>query len=122
MRSKKVHKHKLLLDENFPLRSYFPNLNKRFDLKHISGDYKQAGLPDPKVYDVAKKENRLVVTFNTRDFVDLAQTSAEAGVIGISQNLPMEQIDKKISSLLLKSTKKSLMGKLTIISGESEID
>lgn len=77
MNPKHSYKYKLLLDENFPLRNYFPSLNKRFDVKHISGDYKEAGLPDPKVYEVAKKENRLVVTYNTRDFMDLAQTSKE---------------------------------------------
>ena len=120
MKSRQFHRHKLLLDENFPLRNYFPTLNRRFDLKHISGDYKQAGLSDPKVYEVAKKENRLVVTFNTKDFIDLAQTSPEAGVIGISHNLPPEQIDKKITALLMRSTKKTLLGKLTMISGESE--
>ena len=48
----------------------------------------------------------------------LAEISRETGVIGISQNLTFDQVDKKLTALLNRSTKKSLLGKLTIISGE----
>jgi len=46
-------------------------------------------------------------------------TSRSTGVIGVSENLTLEQIDKKLTALLNKSTKKSLLGKLTIITGET---
>src|SRR3990167_6971904 len=118
---KKFYKHKLLRDENFPVRSYFPTLNQRYDLKHIVEDFDRAGLSDPKVYKLAQKEDRLVVTYNIKDFEKLAAKNMETGVIGVSHNLSLEQLDKKLTSLLNKSTRKSLLGKLTTITGESEL-
>ncbi len=116
---KRFYKHKLLLDENFPTRKDFPILNRRFDVKHISADFNITGLPDPEVYDLACKLGRLIVTRNIKDFKQLAQQSLKTGVIGISPNFAaFGQIDKKLTALLNKSTKKSLFGKLTTISGE----
>ena|SRR3989344_6230759 len=117
--TKRFYKHKLLLDENFPIRKHFPFLNRRFDLKHVGVDLNLEGLSDPEVYALARKENRLVVTRNIKDFRELALTSNDTGVIGISPNLIFEQIDKKLTALLNKSTKKSLFGKLTTISEET---
>lgn len=51
----KFHKHKLLLDEGFDIRSYFPILNSRFDVKHIAEDFKQVGLSDEKIHQFAAK-------------------------------------------------------------------
>jgi hypothetical protein len=42
-----------------------------------------------------------------------------AGVIAVSDNLPNEQIDKKLTALLLRSTANSLLGKFTTITGET---
>ena len=117
-KTKRFHKHKLLLDENFPIRTHFPTLNRRFDVKHVGANLNLEGLSDPKVYALARKEGRLVVTRNIKDFKELALMSNDAGVIGISPNLTFEQVDKKLTALLNKSTKKSLFGKLTTISGE----
>lgn len=118
--TKLFYKHKLLLDENFPVRTYFPVLNRRFDVKHIGADFNKGGLSDPKVYDLARKEKRIVVTRNIKDFDKLALTSNETGVIGISSNLTFEQVDKKLTALLNRSTKNSLLGKITKIGGETE--
>lgn len=115
---KRFYKHKLLLDENFPIKTHFPALNRRFDLKHIKADLNHEGLSDPEVYALARKQGRLVVTRNIKHFKELAQTSSETGVIGVSENLLFDQVDKKLVALLTKSTKKSLFGKLTVISGE----
>lgn len=117
---KRFHKHKLLLDENFPIRRYFPNLNSRFDVKHIEADLNQTGLSDPQVYALACKERRLIVTRNIKDFEQLARASNETGILGISPNLTFEQIDKKLTALLTKSTRNSLLGKITKLSGETE--
>jgi len=117
--TKRFHKHKLLLDENFPTRKDFPNLNRRFDVKHISADLNITGLPDPEIYTLARKLGRLVITRNIKDFRELALTSNDTGVIGTSPNLTFDQIDKKLTALLNKSTKKSLFGKLTTISDET---
>lgn len=116
----KFYKHKLLLDEGFHVRQRLPILNHRFDVKHITGDFKQLGLPDTEVYQFAIKQKRIIVTFNVKDFKALAISSNQTGVIGVSANLAPSQIDKKLTALLNKSTKKSLFGKLTTISGEFE--
>ncbi len=113
----KFYKHKLLLDEGFYYRKSLSITNSRFDVKHIAGDYKQKALPDLQVYKFAQRESRILVTLNIKHFKPLVSTSKLTGVIGISENLTLEQIDKKLTALLNKSTKKSLFGKLTIISG-----
>ena len=117
---RKYHKHKLLLDEGFPIRSYLPTSNKRFDLKHISADLKQSGLKDEEIYKLAVDQRRIIVTLNIKDFKPLAPTNKKTGVIGVSATLPFDQVDKKLNSLLSKFTPKQLLGKLTIISGESK--
>jgi len=108
-----------LLDENFPVRSYFPNLNRRYDVKHITKDLNIASLPDAKVYKLAQKSGRIIVTYNVKDFIPLIENDPKAGVIGVSPNLPPDQVDKKLTALLNKSTQKSLLGKLTTIAGEA---
>lgn len=118
--TKRLYKHKLLLDENFPIRKYLPTLNRKFDIKHLVADLSQEGLSDPKVYSLARKEKRIIVTRNIKDFEELALTSKETGVIGVSQNLTFKQVDIKLAALLNKSTKKSLLGKITRISGETQ--
>ncbi len=117
---KKFHKHKLLLDENFSVRSAFSFLNRKFDVKHIAADLKLAGLSDPQVYELAKKEKRLLVTYNVKDFSSLASKSTDTGIIGVSANLSIEQIDKKLVALLTKSSKRNLFGKLTVVTRESK--
>ncbi len=120
--TRRFHKHKLLLDENFPPRSYFPNLNGKYDLKHLTTDLNKASLPDPEVYKLSQKQERIIVTYNIKDFVPFLKIGANTGVIGVSPNLSDEQIDKKLTALLMRSTKKALLGKLTTITGESEAD
>ena len=118
---RKFYKHKLLLDEGFYYRKDLPITNSRFDVKHITGDYKQSELSDPQLYEFAKQKGRILVTLNVKHFKPLVSTSKLTGVIGISANLTLNQIDKKLTALLSRSTKKSLLGKLTTISGESEV-
>ena len=117
---RKFRRHKLLLDEGFPVRSYFPRLNRRFDLKHIAQDFKKVGLTDRQVHRFAAEHDRIVVTLNIKDFKPLSPTSKNTGLIGISASLPFDQVDKKLTALLNKSTKKQLLGELTIISRESK--
>jgi predicted nuclease of predicted toxin-antitoxin system len=120
MSKKRFHKHKLLLDENMQPRKFFPRLNSLFDIKHISLDLKQRGLRDEHVYQFAAKAKRLLVTFNGDDFKDLSLTSNETGVISLSENLPLEQLDKKLTALLQRSNPKALYGKFTTITGETK--
>lgn len=115
----RFHKYKLLLDEGFPVRRYFPRLNSRFDVKHITEDLKKSELPDKKVYAIAVKEKRLIVTYNFDDFKGFTQNNKSSGVIGISANITFDQIDLKLTSLLNKSKPNVLFGKEIYISGES---
>lgn len=116
----KLHKHKILLDENFYVRSYLPRLNKKFTVKHAVQDFKHAGWPDWEVFQFASKNRMILVTFNVKDFVDFIDLSHTTGIVGVSTNLNDDDIDKKLTSLFTKSSKNSLLGKLTYISGETE--
>ena len=115
---RKFLKYKLLLDEGFLFRTRLPILNSRFNVKHILGDLKTEGLPDREVYQIALSQKRLLVTFNSRDFKQFASLSKDSGVIGISQELPKDQIDKKLTALLMRSKPSDLYGKFTAITGE----
>ena len=119
--ARKFHKHKLLLDEGFPVRSFLPLTNSRFDVKHIAEDFKQTGLSDKQVHKFAADQKRIVVTLNIKDFKPLAPVSKNTGVIGVSAALPFDEVDKKLNSLLTKYTPNRLFGRLIIISGESKI-
>lgn len=112
---RRLRKYKLLLDENFPPKTYFPITNSRFNLKHIASDLKLGGSEDLEVYQVAVKQKRLVVTFDVDDFKKLAIKSKNSGVIGISAALANEQIDKKLNALLTKGTLGDLYGKFLYI-------
>lgn len=116
----RFHKYKLLLDEGFYRRHRLPQLNQRHDIKHITGDFKKEGLSDPKVYEFARKHKRLIITYNEKDFRNLAVKSKDTGVIGISENLSAKQIDTKLTALLNKSRPNDLFGKFTPLSGETE--
>jgi len=107
----KPHRFKLLLDENFFTRNYFPILNSRHDVKHIVSDLKMSGISDDEVYQVGVKQKRLIVTFNRKDFEPMAVKSKETGIVAVSTNLSDEQIDKKMTSLLSKRTAGNLYGK-----------
>ncbi len=113
------HKHKVLLDENMPHRQHLPLLNRHFSVKHIAGDYHHSELPDPQVYYLARKDKRLLITHNIKDFKEFATQSTDTGIIGVSPNLSLEHIDKKLTALLMHATEKELCGKLTVLSGET---
>lgn len=116
----RFYRHKLLLDEGFPYRTKLPRVNSRYDLKHIKGDLGRSGLSDNKVYEIAEKMGRLLIIFNIKDYKKLARKSSKTGIIGISQNLSTEQIDKKLTALLAKSGPRQLYGRFTPITGETE--
>lgn len=119
-RRHRIYRHKLLLDEGFHSRNRFPRLNRRFGLKHIKSDLHYAELSDLEVYEIAAKQNRIVITFNEKDFRDLV-IKTKSGVIAVSATLSIEQIEKKILALLNRSGKRTLFGKVTEISGETKV-
>src|SRR6266567_2875929 len=117
--SPKFHKFKLLLDENMPARRRFPLLNQLFDVKHLAFDLRKGGLPDAQVYHQAAAMHRLIITFNGKDFRDLAHKSQETGIIYPSNNLTNEQLDTKLVALLLRSSPTRLYGAFTTLTGET---
>ncbi|OGE14259.1 hypothetical protein A3G14_04440 [Candidatus Curtissbacteria bacterium RIFCSPLOWO2_12_FULL_38_9] len=117
--TKKFRKYKLLLDEGLSPRDRFKILNSRHNLKHIKHDLGRSGISDEDVWKLAIKETRLVITYNVKDFKKLVATKQQSGVIGVSTNLPTDQMDKKITSLLSKSEKNDLFGKYVFVSSGS---
>ena len=116
---KRFHKHKLLLDENLSPRTAFPRLNSIFDVKHVRDDLNRGGLPDPHVYQLAVKQQRILLTYNIKHFHQLAGTLKDAGIIGISPHLTSAQIDTKVTALLTRSTPNALAGKFIDLTGET---
>lgn len=112
-------RYKLLLDEGLPSRTKPPRVNSRHDIRHIKEDLGQGGISDEKVYQEAVRTKRLLIVFNIKHFKDLAGESKNSGIIGVSQKLPTEQIDKKLNALLSKSKAGKLYGRFTYISGET---
>ena len=100
---KRFHKHKLLLDENMSPRTAFPNLNSIFDVKHVREDFHLTSLPDPEVYQLAVKHQRILLTYNIKHFRQFAGTRNDAGIIGIPPHLTSAQVDTKLTSLLTKT-------------------
>lgn len=113
--TRKFRRYKLLLDEGLPPRNRFKILNSRHNLKHVKHDLGKSGISDEKVWGLAIKEGRLVITYNVKDFRKLVKTSKQSGVIGISTNLSVDQIDKKLTALLSRSKKNDLYGRYNFI-------
>lgn len=113
-------KYKLLLDEGLPPRVKLPRVNSRHNLRHIKNDFDLGGISDPKVYQKAATEKRLLITFNVKDFKDMAGKNKSSGVIGVSQKLPTDQIDKKLNALLVRKKSSELYSKFNYISGETK--
>lgn len=118
---KGFYKHKVLLDENMPHRSAFPNLNSKFDVKHVAADLHQGSLPDPDVYQLAVAQKRILVTYNTKHFRSLAGSKDDAGILGVSANLPHSHVDTKVTALLTKSTPHALQRKFIPLTGETAL-
>ena len=117
MPAKRFYKHKLLLDEQMPIRRVFPRINERFDVKHIATDLRQAGLPDPQVYELAVEAGRILVTRNSRDFRDLVRKD-DPGVISIPPHTPVRVLDTRLSSLLIRHDPAHFRGRVIPLGGE----
>ena len=113
---RKPYRHKLLLDEGLYLKKALPRTNSRHDIKHIKHDLNKGGIKDEEVYSIAVKNKRIVITYNIDDFKKLARKSSNSGVIGISQGISPDQLDKKLNALLSRNAPKSLYGKYTPLS------
>lgn len=110
---RKPYRHRLLLDEGLYIRKTLPRTNSHHDVKHIKHDLVRGGIKDEEVYSIAVKKKRIIITYNIGDFKKLARKSSNSGVIGISQGILPDQLDKKLNALLSKNVPKSLYGKYT---------
>lgn len=115
--SKSFFKHKILFDENMPNRSYFPLLNHHFDVKHIKQDLNKEGLSDPEVYELATKQNRIIITFNWPDFLKLVGRKHDLGIVGVGGN-DWQRMDTKLTSLMMKHKPVYFKGKLKTLGNE----
>lgn len=112
----RFYKHKLLLDEGLYPRKLLSRTNNRYNIRHIKHDLNKGGIEDKQIYEIAIKQNRIVVTYNVRDFRKLATQNKSAGVIGVTQGFTPEQLDTRLNSLLSKSSENSFYGKYTPLS------
>jgi len=100
---KSFYKHKVLLDENMPSRRLLKRLNHHFDVKHIRDDLRRGALDDAGIYQLAATQDRIVVTFNGRDFRPLVGTvPMDPGVIDLPMGWNEAQIDTKLTALLMR--------------------
>ena len=97
---KRFYKHKTLLDEHLYHRRVYSLLNERFDVKHIRDDLHLDGLPDPQVYELARKQGRILLTTNVKDFRPLLRDDCP-GIIGIPDAWLPDRIDSKLTALLM---------------------
>lgn len=97
---KSFHKHKILLDEQLYHRRLYPSLNEHFDVKHIRDDLHLSGLPDPKVYELALSQGRIILTKNVKDFRPLIREDSP-GVIGIPETWSAARLDTALTALFM---------------------
>ena len=116
---KPFYKHKTLLDEHLYHRRKYPLLNEHFDVKHIRDDLHLDGLPDPQVYELARKQGRIILTKNVKDFRRLLQDDSP-GVIGIPETWTTDRIDTKLTALLMKHGPAYFRGRYRSLAGEAE--
>jgi hypothetical protein len=101
-----------------PQRYRLPLLNKQFDIKHVRDDLGKGELDDPLVYELAVREQRVLVTYNIKDFRPLAGTKADRGIIGAPDRLPILQLDTKLCAMLKRLTPNALNGKYLALGAE----
>lgn len=112
----KIYKHKLLLDEGVYPRQILSKTNSRHSIKHVRHDLKKGGISDSEVYEIAKKQKRIIITYNSKDFRKFTRQNKKVGIIGITQGLTPERLDTKLNSLLSKNSEKTFYGKYTSLS------
>ena len=81
-------------------RERFPILNSRHDVKHLVHDLNHVGISDERVYALARKTHRIIVTLNRKHFAPMSGKSKETGVIAIPPTVSNGQIDTKLVALL----------------------
>lgn len=115
------HKYNLLFDENLESNNVFPRLKNFHKIKHLVKDFKKSGFKDSQVFELAKKEKMILVTYNYKDFNKSGLTK-DIGIIGVSHSLSFPEIDKKLMSFLRKHTPAEVYGHRFLITGDTRED
>ncbi len=108
---------KLLLDEMFPRRDKYPQLNNYHNIRHITHDLKEKGSSDEEVVKLAKKLGRIVITKNIKHLRELGEKHS-VDILGISETIPPEKMDKQIMAILRKRKYIKLKGRFTKITSQ----
>ena len=114
MSSKKHTRYRLLLDEGVHLPQSYPKLNNLHDLLHVF-QANLKGASDDKIFRFAKRERRIVVVFNIKDFKKFIGKTLPS-VIALSTNMTDEQTDSKICKVLKNLKPSETKGHLIAIS------
>lgn len=117
-RSPSVEKPKLLLDEGIYYRNYLKRTNRNFNVRHIKQDLKLEGISDLEVYNIAIKEERVLVTFNVKHFRNLVN-GEKPSIIGVSPNLGDKRLDQTLVSFLKRLKRADFKGKFFPLTGET---
>jgi hypothetical protein len=81
----------------------FPRLSEHFDVKHIEHDLHEGRTSDPKVYIIAVRQKRIVVTQDGKHPCAQIETKNDAtGCIAIPPNWTAERIDTKLTAVLMR--------------------
>jgi predicted nuclease of predicted toxin-antitoxin system len=110
---------KLLADENIPLLMVRQLEEKGYDIKYISTE--NAGIPDEEVIDLANKEERVLITFDS-DFGDLIfkkKKTIKTGVIFLRLGQFMPNEPGEIMLSLLEENKLDFSGKISVVTKET---
>lgn len=104
-------KPKFLLDEGLPPRKVLKSCNQTWNIKHVRDDFGLGGATDIAVFEVAKKENRILITFNTKDFRKLL-SKHDPSILDISSKIPTDKLDALIMKQVMSLGSSDLNGKI----------
>ena len=97
----KRNRYRLLLDEMFPRRNTFPQLNKFHDLRHVLHDFHLPDNQDEEVVRLAKVQKRILISKNKKHMIQLCQNE-QVKLICITETMEWEEIDSLIMATLRK--------------------
>lgn len=98
----------------FPRRIKYPALNRHHDVKHIVHDYKRGGITDVHLLKLARKDNRIVITKNIKDFQFQCQ-QYQVDIVGVTETIPPEELDKSLMAKLHSWGRSNMSGRFTKI-------
>jgi hypothetical protein len=116
---KRFYKHKTLLDEQVSPRQYFPDLNERFDVKHIKHDLRHGGMDDDQIHQLAGAQGRIILTINVKDFRPLLREDSP-GIIGIPETWSNRRVDTKLTALLMRHGPNYFRGRYHSLAAEDQ--